>query len=159
MRRQSHSSTAGRGEAATSSGMEFWLPGWESCSKAHPASLCVCGRAGNQPIFHDRRLDVLKLVVKFLLAARLVLQSRMVFFFKMFLPLAGTSSDLHRLNAESPYWEIPGDSPNISLGVQKPSRWQFRSTKVFALMLCWTSNQWVKQIHFWTCNCLWKMVL
>lgn len=31
--------------------------------------VCVCGRAGNQLVFHDVRLDVLKSVVKLLLAA------------------------------------------------------------------------------------------
>lgn len=31
--------------------------------------VCICGRAVNQLVFHDVRLDVLKLVVKLLLAA------------------------------------------------------------------------------------------
>lgn len=92
MRRQSHRSAADQGEAATSLGMEFWLLGWESCSRAHPV-VCIGGRAGNQQIFRDTRLDVLNSVVKLLLAAGLALQSKNIYFILSL--LAGTTLALH----------------------------------------------------------------
>lgn len=138
MRRQSHRSAADQGEAATSLGMEFWLPGWESCSKAHPASLCICGRAGNQQIFHDIRLDVLKSVVKLLLAAGLALQSKNNWFFS-FSPYWHHFCLTPKWRELGPKWETPEDPPSkVSPGLQKMSRSCFASIKVFPLMLYWT---------------------
>lgn len=139
MRRQSHRSAADQGEAATSLGMEFLAPRLGKLLQSTSSKfVCICGRAGNQQIFHDIRLGVLKSVVKLLLAAGPALQSKNNYF--ILSPLAGTTTCLTPKWRElGPKGEIPEDSPSkISPGLQKLSRSCFASIKVFPLMLYWT---------------------
>lgn len=72
--------------------------------------VCICGRAGNQQIFHDIRLDVLNSVVKLLLAAGLALKSKNIYF--ILSPLVATTPALH-LNEES--WDHNGKYQRILL--------------------------------------------
>lgn len=77
-------------------------PAWEwsfgsQAGKAAPKYIqkvvCICGRAGNQQIFCDIRLEVLKSVVKLLLAAGVVQQRKKIIIFFC----------LHLLAAPLPY--------------------------------------------------------
>lgn len=145
MRRQSHSSAADWGEAATGSGMEFWLPGWESCSEAYPASWVSLWQSWKPTDISWYKAGRVEVSGKASVGCKTgtVKQDRFSFFYVSLpfplleTPLTYAGSKCRELG---PYWEIPEDPPSkISLGIRKRSRHQFRSVKVFPLMLCWTS--------------------